>query len=112
MINVSMECDFDIPKWDVALEALMREECVNNDKSLNLADIERLADTYSIRFDDLMVTVLELVVHKCWQYKTLKGKVINITQKELDQLYCGGRIKKKEVVHLTGFWRPKEEHKS
>ncbi len=106
MISIPMEDEFDIPKWDVALEALMREEFTNNGKSFKLSDIMHLADEYSIRFDDLMVTALELVVHGEWQYCHSSGEKHAITQKEIDQLYRGGRIHENDVQHYNGCWIP------
>lgn len=108
MITVSMDCDFDIPKWDVALEALMREEYINRNNSLRLKDIERLAVKYEIRFDDLIITALTLLLEKSWRYHDQDGKPVIFTQNCFNQLFKGGRIRKQDVQHLQGYWSPQE----
>lgn len=108
MISIPMDCDFEIPKWDVALEALMREEYVNNDKKLTLADIERLAVKYAIRFDDMIITALTLLVENAWVYTDEQGEELRFSQNKLDKLYQGGRIAKKEVQHMSGYWMPQK----
>jgi hypothetical protein len=105
MSNYKLSADFDIPKWDVALEALMREEYYQSNR-LTLSDIKRLADDYAIRFDDMIVTAFELVLSGEWHYVNRNGDRRDITADEINRLYKGGRIHYKDVTHYDGSWVP------
>ena len=107
MMNVPLDCDFDVPKWDVALEALMREE-YDTIGPLTLADVERLSSHFSIRFDDMVTTLFELVLLKQWYYQDRQGKLQSISDSEIDRLFSKGRISKKDLVHFDGFWSPEK----
>ena len=51
--------DEEVPKWDIALAALAKEEAQKLNRGLRIADFKRLADEHAIRFDDIMVTMFE-----------------------------------------------------
>lgn len=94
----------DVPKWDIALANLAREEYNKQGHPLQLDDFTRLANQYSIRLDDIMVTLFELVIHNHWRYD---GSQI-ITRDTLNQLYVGGRLHAKDLESFTGRWSPLE----
>ncbi|TPW09966.1 MAG: hypothetical protein FD130_2354 [Halothiobacillaceae bacterium] len=95
-----------VPKWDVALEALSREESLLQNRPLQLDDFLRLAKTHAIRFDDIMVTLFELVLNQRWRYTSKTGVVTPITRDEVNHLYVNGRINEDDVRHYDGFWSP------
>ena len=92
----------DIPKWDIALANLAREECEKLHRPLQLDDFTRLANDYAIRLDDIMVTMFELVIHQHWEYDGPQ----TVTRDTLNQLYVGGRLHAKDLEPFTGQWRP------
>ncbi|VAW85916.1 hypothetical protein MNBD_GAMMA16-1702 [hydrothermal vent metagenome] len=96
----------DIPKWDVALEALTREECKKSGAALDMNDFKRLAQMHSIRFDDIMVTMFELVLNNKWSYQSSDKDHHRITQDEVNRLYVNGRLKNEDVATYTGQWKP------
>ena len=100
----------DIPKWDVALEALAREECQKAGTPLNMDDFKRLAQEHAIRFDDIMVTMFELVLNKKWTYKSPGKEHRLITRDEVNRLYVNGRLKNEDVVEFSGQWNPVESN--
>lgn len=107
MIDVK-ECDEEIPKWDIALAALAREEADKLGRCLQLVDFQRLAAEYAIRFDDIMVTLFELVLEGEWRYEQPEGKLRAITREEVEKLSTGigGRLAEADVTKYTGAWCP------
>jgi hypothetical protein len=95
-----------IPKWDVALEAMVKEEHANLERPLTLDDFRRLAQQYTIRLDDIMVTIFELCVQGKWQYHDADGKPSPITRQRLTRLTAGGRLNDEDLKTFNGGWTP------
>lgn len=106
MVEISTEFDEEIPKWDVALEALIREECWKTARPLAVADFRRLANRHAIRFDDIMATVFELTLHGEWEYLDAQGVVQSFRRADIERLYVNGRIADEDVKGFLGGWRP------
>jgi hypothetical protein len=95
-----------IPKWDVALEALVKEEYAKLGRPLTLDDYRRLAQQYTIRLDDIMVTLFELCIQGKWHYQDAGGKPHKITRRLLQRLTAGGRLNDEDLKTFTGGWKP------
>ena len=106
MIDDLKGFDEEIPKWDIALEALAKEEAGVLGKGLLMKDFQRLAEEHAIRFDDIMVTMFELVIQGEWRYETPEGVIRPITRDEVEKLYVGGRLVEKDVKQYEGSWSP------
>ncbi len=106
VINVSTDCNEAIPQWDVAIEALVREEFQKLRRSLTVEDFQRLAQQYAIRFDDMMATAFELVFRGKWIYQDEQGGVRRLTREEIDRASVSGRLQRNDVERFTGGWRP------
>ena len=99
-----MSSDFDRPKWDVALEALLNEEFTRLQLPLTVDDIQRLAVLHSIRFDDLLDTLMLMCIHGDWRYQTAQGAEQQISEEDYDQLFESGRTTDEGVAHYDGGW--------
>ena len=98
-----MENEIDVPQWDVALASLAGDEYNKNSTTpLTIDDFTRLAKDYSIRLDDIMVTMFELVIHGRWCYEGEQ----EITRVTLNELYVGGRLHAKDLKAFRGGWEP------
>lgn len=106
MINVSTDFDEEIPQWDVAIEALIREEFQKQRRMLVVEDLDRLAQQYVIRLDDMMTTAFELVLQGKWIYLDEHGANRRITRAGIDKLRVHGRLQYKDMEQFTGGWRP------
>ncbi len=95
-----------IPKWDVALEALVKEEQQKLGRPLRLDDFSRLAQQYTIRLDDIMVTMFELCIHGEWKYCNSDGTPREINRELLDELTAAGRLKDEDLKNFPGDWSP------
>jgi len=96
----------DVPKWDVALASLIRDECQQKGDALDISDITRLAREHAIRFDDIMETVFALCIHGQWRYVDAAGNARPITQEEVNGLYVDRRIYEKDLREYDGGWSP------
>ncbi len=96
----------NIPKWDIALAALAREAWKKKGEALRIDDFLQLAADHSIRFDDIMVTMFELVLQNKWSYKVADGTKTNITRDEVNNLYVNGRLNEADVRDYIGLWQP------
>ena len=99
--------DEEIPKWDIALAALASEESGILGQGLMVKDFHRLAEEHNIRFDDIMVTMFELVIQGEWKYQDSDGAERPITRDEVDKLYVGGRLAEADVMQYLGMWSPR-----
>ena len=107
MIDRIKNIETDIPRWDVALAALVAEEFTKLGRGLTLNDFQRLAAQHAIRFDDIMATLFELVLHGTWRYEDPPGVKVIITRDEVEKLYVGGRLAEADVNQYSGLWRPR-----
>ena len=98
--------DEEVPKWDIALAALAKEEAQKLNRGLRIADFKRLADEHAIRFDDIMVTMFELVINNEWRYEYPDGVERPISRDEVEKLYVGGRLVEADVNAYEGLWLP------
>jgi hypothetical protein len=98
--------DEEVPKWDIALAALANEEAERMGQGLMVKDFHRLAEEHVIRFDDIMVTMFELVIQGEWKYQDTDGVERVFTRDEVDKLYVGGRIAETDVMQYLGLWSP------
>jgi hypothetical protein len=98
--------DEEVPKWDIALAALVKEEVDKLGRGLRIADFQRLAAEHAIRFDDIMVTMFELVINNEWRYEHPDGVVKPISRDEVEKLYVGGRLADADVIEYVGLWLP------
>ena len=92
----------DTPNWDVALANLAREEFEIKGANLTIVDFTRLAQEYTIRLDDIMATLFELVIAGKWQYHGEQ----TISRKTLNDLYINGRLHANDLNNFNGDWRP------
>jgi hypothetical protein len=106
VIRIFPEFDEQVPPWDVALEALLRETSERLDRPLAARDIHQLSQEYLIRFDDLMVTLLELAARGRWQYSGADGTPHRIGPEEMERIRGAGRLDADDLARLTGRWRP------
>ena len=104
--DTSSEAPIQIPKWDVALEALVKEEHQKLARPLHLDDFQRLAQQYTIRLDDIMVTLFELCIHGLWRYRDTDGRPREITRELLDEMTAGGRLRDEDLKNFPGDWAP------
>jgi len=95
------EADIDVPNWDVALASLAKEE-FEKKGALNMDDFTSLAKEYTIRLDDIMVTMFEMVIYGEWKYEGEQ----DISRETLNDLYVGGRLHAEDLATFTGKWTP------
>lgn len=98
--------DEEVPEWDIALAALASEEAGKQGRGLTIRDFQHLAEEHAIRFDDIMVTMFELVIQGKWKYQDANGIDKLISRDEVEKLYVGGRLAEADVMQFTGQWIP------
>jgi hypothetical protein len=106
VIDKKIDQDIEIPKWDVALAALAKEEYQHKGEALRLEDFHRLAKEHAIRFDDIMVTMFELCINSEWRYQVDSGVDLAINREMLDKLFVKGRLHEGDLKDFSGTWRP------
>lgn len=99
----NIDQNVDVPAWDVALANLAKDEFTKNAAPLTLDNFSQLAKQYTIRLDDIMVTMFEMVIAGEWCYEGEQ----EITRETLNDLYVGGRLHVNDLEPFTGGWSPK-----
>lgn len=96
----------DIPKWDVALEAIAKDKYTNLGRPLELSDFKQLGHDYQVRFDDLMHSLCQLVKHNQWQQRGTDEQGNIVSDDKLESLFVYDRLDEKvaEKYHVT--WQP------
>lgn len=106
MIKISPEFFEEIPQWDVALEALLREEYSKRRTPLTVKDVHALSVQYEIRFDDMMRTLFELTVQGRWRYLPTPTTLAEVTRADMDALWSEGRLTFERAAEAySGGWR-------
>lgn len=100
MPNSQTQKEFETPKWDVAIEALLKEEYQKRGMHFSTEDLQVLASSHAIRFDDIMVTLCTLVEHKQWRYHPAEDEKFV----ELIKLFENGRLANESVEQFIGTW--------
>lgn len=105
MENTPVDQPVEIPKWDVALEALVMEEYDTIRRPLGLDDFRRLGQTHGIRFHDIMATIYQLEVHGKWRHQGVDGNQ-PATPSALEGLYVHGRLDEDTAEKYAVTWSP------
>ncbi len=106
VVTETTEHDTLTPKWDVALEALLTEEYDERGMEMRVADFQRLAREYGIRFDDIVNTLFRMCIEGVWCYRDGAGRERPITQEDYDRLFLKGRTGEEDMVEYDGGWYP------
>ena len=102
-----IDLDGPPPKWDEALEGLVKEEYRKRGTGLRLDDIVQLAQTHAIRFDDIMATLFEMVLQGDWRYTGSDAVPREITRDEVNKLYVFRRLREEDLRGYNGSWAPR-----
>ncbi len=108
-IDLSTDNPTDVPKWDIALEALLVEEFHKKAAAVTLADIRRLATIHAIRFDDIIDTLMVMCLEGAWKYQDEAGREQQITAEDVDRLFATGRTDLVDMEAYSGGWSPSTE---
>ncbi len=96
-----MDRPVEVPKWDVALEALITDEYRRLKRPLQVADFRRLAQAHKIRFHDIMETVQLLDRHGRWCHQ---GTAADGT---VPGLYVHSRVDEDVAERGAVSWSPR-----
>lgn len=96
----------DMPKWDVALEALLSEQQERRGAPLHLEALREIAREYGIRFDDIVDTLFIMCAEQRWEYHDAKGMIKPITRAEIEALFAHGRLRDEDMQQYDGLWQP------
>ncbi|HEC28835.1 MAG TPA: hypothetical protein ENI65_04515 [Gammaproteobacteria bacterium] len=96
----------DIPKWDVALEAVALEQFRKLGRPLGLDDFKQLANEFKIRFDDLMHSLSQLVEHNMWSQQGEDDRGNRVPDEMLDGLFVYNRLDEKIAIKYSVVWQP------
>ena len=62
---------------------------------------------YTIRLDDIMVTMFELVIRNEWVYRDEQGVEQAFERETLDEMYVNRRLRDEDLEGFTGSWEPR-----
>lgn len=97
----------DIPQWDVALEALIREEFKRRGRPLSLDDFRRLGKAHRIRVHDITATVYQLERHGKWYHQARDGAGRPVQALRLAGLYRHERLDEDTAEKFSVTWAPR-----
>lgn len=96
----------DVPEWDVALEALLNEECHKRGSDLSLNDLRLIAGNHGIRLDDILDTLCELTLHGAWSFQGSEPGHEAIDEPLCKLLKANHRLNDAQLKRFQGAWRP------
>jgi len=97
----------DVPKWDIALEALISDEYRRLQRPLSIGDFRRLGQAHKIRFHDIMATVYQLVRYGKWRHEARDEQGRPVDEQALQGLYDHGRLDEDAAERLAVSWAPR-----
>ncbi len=103
MKEVSMN---EIPKWDVALEAIAKEKYQQLGRPMDLADFKQLGHEYKVRFDDLMHSLCQLVKYEAWSQQGFDEQGNVLSDDKLESLFVYNRLDEKIAEQYAVKWQP------
>jgi hypothetical protein len=103
MKELAME---DIPKWDVALESLIKDEYVRLGRPLKMQDFKQIGSEYKIRFDDIMHTLCQLVTHNMWRQTGTDEQGSAVSDDRLADLFVYNRLDEEIAEQYAVEWQP------
>jgi hypothetical protein len=98
----------DTPAWDVALEALLRETSLAEGGPLTLQRLQTLAGENTIRLDDMLDTLCQLVAHERWTYQPPAGSAGPPDPDMCKLLRANHRLNDTQLGRLGGRWQPRD----
>jgi len=96
----------EIPKWDVALEAIAKDKYKQLDRPMDLADFKQLGQEYKVRFDDLMHSLCQLVKHEAWSQQGFDSQGNAVDDGKLEELFVYNRLDEKIAELYAVKWQP------
>ncbi len=85
------------------LISLLHETYDDKQASLQMADLRALAAEYSMRLDDVVSTLIDLVNEGGWHYQNEKGESTALSE-ELSE--GKARLSDSDLNKVTGSWSP------
>ena len=99
----------EIPKWDVALEAVAKDQFEKQGKPMNLADFKQLCKEYQVRFDDMMHSLSQLVANDMWSQQGFDEQGNTVNDDALEALFVYNRLDEKIAEKYSVVWQPRAE---
>ena len=96
----------EIPKWDVALEAVAKDKFDKQGRPMNLADFKQLGKEYQVRFDDLMHSLCQLVSNGMWRQQGFDEHGNPVSDDVLETLFVFNRLDEKVAEKYAVEWQP------
>lgn len=97
----------DVPNWDVALEALFKEEFRQLGRAMQLDDFRRLGQAHRIRVHDMMATMYQLERHGKWHHRGRDEAGRATDEPDLEALFQHGRLDEDTAEKFTVGWSPR-----
>lgn len=97
----------EVPKWDVALEAMVNEEHRRLGRSLTLSDLRRLGLENKVRLHDIMATIHQLERHGKWRHQGRDDQGRPMAAEALDALFVHGRLDEDLAERYGITWAPR-----
>ena len=85
------------------LISLLHETYDDKQTNLQMADLRTLAAEYSMRLDDVVSTLIDLVNEGGWHYQNVYGESTTLSE-ELSE--GEGRLSDSDLNKMTGSWSP------
>jgi hypothetical protein len=99
----------EIPKWDVALEAVAKDTYEKQGRPMNLADFKQLCKEYEVRFDDMMHSLCQLVANEMWSQQGFDETGNSVSEDLLAELFVFNRLDEKIAEKYAVVWQPRAE---
>lgn len=96
----------EIPKWDVALEAVAKDKFEKMGRPMNLEDFKDLGQEYKIRFDDMMHTLCQLVTQGEWTQQGFDAQDKPVADEDLSELFVYNRLDEEIAEKYKVLWQP------
>lgn len=99
-----MQSEDNMPNWDIAIAGMVEEAQVKKSAPLMMADFRELAKEYDFRLDDIMETVLLMVMHEKWVYHSSPDDTKTLNHETLVEYCIKKRLSEDDLKVFLGSW--------
>ncbi len=101
-----MQSDENMPNWDIAIAGMVEEAQGKKSVPLIMDDFRELAREYDFRLDDIMETVLLMVMHEKWIYHPSSNDAKVLNHETLVEYCIKKRLSEDDLKVFLGGWAP------
>jgi len=94
------------PLWDESISAYLLAEYEKVNAPLTMVQLREISMDNAWRIGDILETLFLMTIYGEWAYTDDAGKVKELNEDALNELYAKGRLTDDDLGAFPGIWKP------